>query len=420
MKGPLYTLAGWLAERGVQDTAARLLAGAALALLLAGVAIVANLVAKRILLSAIGRFVRRSRTHWDDILLERKVFTRLSHLVPALIIYFAAPLFPALRGALQRLSMAYMIFTGLFAFYGLADAAGDIYHTFDMARQRPIKGYLQIAKLITTILVAVLTLAMVMERSPWLLLSGLGAMTAVLILVFRDTILGLVASIQLSQNDMVRIGDWIEMPKYGADGTVIDVSLPTVKVRNWDQTITTIPSYSMISDSFKNWRGMSESGGRRIKRALYIDMTTIRFLDDGLRERLGEIELIREHLRERQAEIDSWNRERGIDPSSPVNGRSMTNIGIFRAYVVAYLRQHPKIHQDMTFLIRHLQPAEKGLPIEIYVFSNDQEWAHYEDIQADIFDHLLAMVPQFDLRVFQQPSSHDLQAAARGLRADTR
>jgi miniconductance mechanosensitive channel len=248
------------------------------------------------------------------------------------------------------------------------------------------------------------------DKSPWGILSILGGFTVVLMLVFKDTILGFVASIQLSGHDMVRIGDWIEMPKYGADGDVIDVSIHTVKVRNWDKTITTIPTYGLVTDAFKNWRGMSESGGRRIKRSFYIDMSSIKFCTDEMLERFRKFEFIREYIEQKQKEIDEYNREHAVETSQLINGRRQTNIGVFRAYIIAYLKKHPKIHQGMTFLVRHLEPTPTGLPIQIYVFSSDQAWANYEAIQADIFDHLLAAVPEFELRIFQNPTGHDFAA----------
>jgi miniconductance mechanosensitive channel len=256
----------------------------------------------------------------------------------------------------------------------------------------------------------ILVIAMVVGRSPVVFLSGLGAVTAILLLVFKDTILGFVAGIQIAANDMVRPDDWIEMPKYGADGSVIDVTLNTVKVRNWDKTVTTIPTYALISDSFKNWRGMTESGGRRIKRALHLDMTSIRFCDEEMLDRFKKIQFIREYLERKLEEISRHNRECAVDESVLVNGRRLTNVGTFRAYIEAYLRNHPMVHQEMTFLVRHLAPTEHGLPIEVYVFSKDQRWAVYESIQADIFDHLLAVVPEFDLRVFQSPTGSDVRS----------
>ena len=231
--------------------------------------------------------------------------------------------------------------------------------------------------------------------------------TAVLLLIFKDAILGFVAGIQLSANNMIHIGDWIDMPKYGADGDVIDITLTTVKVQNWDKTISTIPAYSLISDSFKNWRGMSESGGRRIKRSINIDMNTICFCDEQMIEKYRHIQYIADYIDAKKREIDEHNIAANVDDSELVNGRRMTNIGTFRAYVIAYLKNHPKINRDMTFLVRQLQPNENGLPIEIYVFSSDKVWANYEAIQADIFDHILAAVPNFGLRVFQNPTGSD-------------
>jgi miniconductance mechanosensitive channel len=236
-------------------------------------------------------------------------------------------------------------------------------------------------------------------------------------LIFKDSILGLVAGIQLSTNQMLHIGDWIEMPKYGADGDVIDISLTTLKVQNWDKTITTIPTYALISDYFKNWRGMSESGGRRIKRSINIDVTSIKFCTQEMLDKFKRFKCIREYVERKLEEIDTHNTSEGVDESDLVNGRHLTNIGTFRAYVAAYLRSHPRVHQGMTFLVRHLQPTAEGLPIQIYIFSNDQAWANYEAIQADIFDHILAVVPEFELRVFQNPTGADFQALQTASRA---
>jgi miniconductance mechanosensitive channel len=300
----------------------------------------------------------------------------------------------------------------LFVFEALLSASDEIYRGKQVSKIRPIKGYIQVAKIVLFIFLGIVAIAVLMNRSPLLLLSGFGAMTAIILLLFKDSILGLVASIQLAGNDMVRLGDWIEMPKYGADGDVVDVSLTTVKVQNWDKTITTIPAYSLISDSFKNWRGMTESGGRRIKRALNLDMNSVRFCDPDMLVRLGKIQALQPYLEQKQRELKEFNEKHNIDPTSPVNGRNLTNIGTFRAYVVAYLKQHPKIRQDMTFLVRQLAPGPQGMPLEVYVFSNDQVWANYEAIQADIFDHLMAVVPEFGLRVFQYPTGADLQSLA--------
>jgi len=240
----------------------------------------------------------------------------------------------------------------------------------------------------------------------------MGAMAAVIMLIFKDTILGFVAGVQLSANDMVRLGDWIEMPGRNTDGNVIDITLNTIKVRNWDQTISTIPPYALITESFTNWRGMEESGGRRIKRSVSIDMKSIHFLSSEEIDRLKKIQIIRRYIETREQEIEQYNKDKGFDVSMPVNGRKLTNLGIFRKYLEEYLKRHPEIHNDMTFLVRHLQPTDKGLPIEIYVFCKDQRWVYYESIQADIFDHIMAVIPQFGLRVFQSPTGNDISSLA--------
>ena len=291
----------------------------------------------------------------------------------------------------------------------MLNAAVDIVRSSRFSRDLPVKSVVQVVKLVLYGITTIAVVSLIIGQSPSLLLGGLGAMTAVLMLVFKDPILGLVAGIQLSANQMLARGDWIEMPKYGADGDVLEVALTTVKVQNWDKTITTIPTYALITESFKNWRGMSESGGRRIKRAINIDISSIRFCDQEMLERFSKIQYITEYLENKRKEISTWNAERNVDASDPLNRRQLTNVGTFRAYIVAYLRHHPMIHPEMTFLVRHLPPTEHGLPIEIYVFSRDQEWSNYEGIQADIFDHILAIAPAFDLRVYQSPSGGDVR-----------
>ena len=291
------------------------------------------------------------------------------------------------------------------------NASVDILQTSRFSRELPVKSVVQVLKLILYGIATIAVISLIIGQSPALLLSGLGAMTAVMMLVFKDSILGLVAGIQLSANQMVSSGDWIEMPKYGADGDVLEVALTTVKVQNWDKTITTIPTYTLITESFKNWRGMSESGGRRIKRSINIDIGSIKFCSQEMLERFSRIQHITEYLDKKRQEISSWNAAWNLEASDPLNGRQLTNVGTFRAYVVAYLRHHPMVHQDMTFLVRQLAPTAQGLPIEIYVFSRDQVWSNYEDIQADIFDHILAIAPAFDLSVYQSPSGGDVKDA---------
>ena len=302
-----------------------------------------------------------------------------------------------------------MIIVLMLALDSLLNAVVDIYRTFEASKEIPIKGFVQVVKIALYFLTVVFVISILLNKTPVYLLSGIGAMTAVLMLIFRDAILGFVAGIQLAANKMVSNGDWIEMPKYGADGDVLEVTLTTVKVQNWDKTITTIPTYALISESFKNWRGMQASGGRRIKRAINIDMGSIKFCDEEMLDRFGKIQYISEYIETMRNELAEFNHAKNVDNASLVNGRRMTNIGTFRAYVQAYLQNHPDINRDMTFLIRQLQPTQYGLPIEIYVFSKDKVWANYEGIQADIFDHILAVVQEFDLRVYQNPTGSDFR-----------
>ncbi len=386
-----------------------------------GVACIAYIIAKRVLLRLVKSLVERSKTIWDDILLKRKVFNRFSYFAPALVIYIMAPFVlsgsTAAINTLQLAAKIYMVIVGLLVFDSLLNSVVDIYRTFEFSHKKPIRGFVQGAKIILFILAGIVILGMITGNSPTIVLGGFGAMMAVIMLIFKDSILGFVAGIQLSTNKMIHIGDWIEMPKYGADGSVIDVALTTVKVQNWDKTIATIPTYALISDSFKNWRGMSESGGRRIKRAIYIDMSSVKFCTEEMLQKFKKIKYISEYIERKMEEVKGHNLAAGVDESELVNGRHLTNIGTFRAYVAAYLGNHPKIHQEMTFLVRHLEPTPNGLPIQIYVFSNDQAWANYEAIQADIFDHILAVIPKFGLRIFQNPTGADLQSLARPVNA---
>jgi miniconductance mechanosensitive channel len=380
-------------------------------------AYVAYLITKRIILQIIKSVVKRSKTEWDNYMMQRNVFGRLAHLAPALVIYILAPAVfgkdSELTSKVQLASGIYMVIVALLVGDALLNSFLDIYRTFSFAKRIPIRGILQVVKIVLFIIVGVVILSMIVGRSPLFFLGSMGAMTAVFLLIFKDAILGLVAVIQLTANDMVLIGDWIEMPKYGADGDVIDVSLTTVKVQNWDKTVSTIPAYSLISDSFKNWRGMEQSGGRRIKRAVYIDMSSIKFCTEEMLKKFKNFQHITEYIERKKKEIAEFNKVHEVDESELVNGRRLTNIGTLRAYLVAYLKNHPLINQNMTFLIRHLQPTEHGLPIEIYVFSKDKVWANYEAIQADIFDHILAVIPEFELRVFQNPTGADFRHLAK-------
>lgn len=393
------------------------LAAAAISLaLLFGAAALAYAITRHYLLRLIEKAIRRSDSAWDDALLENHVLPRVSLLAPFLVIHRGLELLPHLpenvETGLQRLVAAGLALTAVLALSALLSAVNDIYSRFEIARGRPIKGYLQIVKIFVWIIGLVLVIAFILDRSPLYFVTGIGAATAVLLLIFRDTILSFVASIQIMQNDMVRLGDWIEMPKYGADGDVVDIALHTIKVQNWDKTITTIPTYKLIEDSFRNWRGMTQSGGRRIKRAVSIDMSSIHFLDGGEIARFEKFVLLSEYIAQKKQELAEDRAERADPYGLTANARRLTNIGTFRAYLLNYLKQREDIHSTgMTFLVRHLQPSPEGLPIEIYVFTRDTRWVRYEEIQADIFDHILAMLPEFGLRVYQQPTGWDFARA---------
>lgn len=410
----LNSMSKWLIEKGIAEQLAPHFATGILIFAVIIFSSIADLITKRYILHLISHYIKKSKTNWDDVLLEKKVFERLSHIAPALVVHMSAAAFPNYQDWIQRLAFSYMILVGIYVFDSLLDAVNDIYRKYEVSKERPIKGYLQVIQILVIIMGAIVIIAILMNRSPLLLLSGIGAMTAVVSLIFKDSILGLVASIQMAANNMVRLGDWISMPQYGADGDVIDVTLNTVKIRNWDKTITTIPTYAFTSESFKNWRGMQESGGRRIKRAVYIDMTSIQFCTEEMLERYKKIQYISQYIEMKKKEIEEHNEKNHVDTSVLVNGRHLTNIGTFRAYIERYLKNHSRIHQDLTLLVRQLEPTENGLPIEIYAFTNDTAWVNYESIQADIFDHILAVVPEFDLRIFQCPSGYDLRSAVLG------
>ncbi len=411
---PSELISDFLVTQGIGQQMADLIGLASTIIILLLLAFISYWITKHFMVHIIEIVFKRSKNTWDDALIQHGFVRRLSYLMPIIVIYLSADfLLPQQTLApefFKRFAMVFFVLAGVWMLDSILLAIRDIYSKSDMASRRPIRFYLDVVKIVAYIMAAIFIISILTDKSPWGVLSILGGFTVVLMLVFKDTILGFVASIQLSGHDMVRIGDWIEMPKYGADGDVIEVSINTVKVRNWDKTITTIPTYGLVSDAFKNWRGMSESGGRRIKRALHIDMSSIKFCTDETLESFKKFALITDYIAQKQEEINEYNREHGTDTSQLINGRRQTNIGVFRAYIIAYLKNHPKIHQDMTFLVRHLEPKQYGLPVQIYVFSNDQAWANYEAIQADIFDHLLAALPEFGLRIFQNPTGYDFKS----------
>jgi miniconductance mechanosensitive channel len=386
---------------------------------LVGLSLLAYLVVAGLLLPFLRMATKRSKTWWDDVLVERKVFQRLVPLVPAFVLHWGITLVPHLPDVavtiVQRVAIATMVVVIVRSFSALLTAVNDIYSRYPASKDRPIKGYLQVAKILAYLTAAILVIAVLMDREPWLFLSGLGAMTAVLLLIFRDTLLSLVAGIQLTGNDLIRVGDWIEMPQFNADGDVVDISLNVVRVQNWDRTFTVIPTHKFLEHSFKNYRSMFEGGGRRIMRSIHIDTSTIRFLTSEEIQRYSRFLLLKDYIREKVEELESYNREHVPSDVADVvaNARHLTNIGTFRMYALNYLKHHPKIHQELLILVRQLEPTAHGLPLQLYAFTNDTAWVNYEGIQADIFDHLLAVAPEFGLRIFQEPSGNDLTTLGR-------
>lgn len=390
-------------------------------LLLFLLAWLAQFLTRVILVSFIHKLFEKTKTDWDDFMINRRVFNALAHFPAAFLIYAVRDFSDVemVTAVLNGVSRLYFVLIFTLVLVRTANAVNDMYQTTPYAATRPIKGYIQLLQILIIFVAVIYGIAIIINKSPLGIFAGLGAMAAVLLLVFKDSILGFVASIQLSANKMLKPGDWIEMPGHKADGTVIDISLTTVKVQNWDKTITTIPTYALVSESFNNWAGMEESEGRRIKRSINIDMKSVGFANNELLGKLSHFYLLKDYISQKQAEIADYNQQLQVAEGDIFNGRRQTNLGIFRYYLQAYLKQNQHINQDMTFLVRHLQPTEKGLPIEIYVFSKVKAWADYEGIQADIMDHVLAILPEFGLRVYQNPSGNDVSELANSLRINS-
>ncbi|MEA1874582.1 MAG: mechanosensitive ion channel [Bacteroidota bacterium] len=386
----------WLMDLGLGFQFAEILSVLVILIAIVALGWLVDFLTKRILLVSLTRLIRKTKTLWDDILLEKKVFSRVAHYAPAILVFFtieyAFPNVPVLTNLIEKGTQIYMLVLSILVVSSFLNGVNEIYnHTTGKSRGTSIKSYIQVLKIFTYFVFGIVILAILVNKDPAVFIGGLGAMAAVLMLVFRDSILGLVAGIQISANDLVRIGDWISMPSHNADGNVIEITLNTVKVQNWDKTIATIPTYTLVSQSFNNWRGMEESGGRRIMRAFHLDMNTVHFCSNEELNTLLQNDVVKQIIEDK--------RQRGI---------KITNSGIFRDYVAAYLKSRDDINLEMTFLVRLLQPESKGLPLEIYVFSKVQAWADYEAIQAEIFDHILATVPEFNLRIYQEPSGWDI------------
>jgi miniconductance mechanosensitive channel len=358
--------------------------------------------------------VSKSKTQWDDYILKRKVFNRVAFLIPLFLLNFFTDYiltdYELATTVINKAVQILIVITAISILNGLINSFSDIYNTYKIAKARPIKGYIQVIKIVILILAGASIISVLIGENGFKWLAGFGAFSAVLMLIFKDPILGFVGGIQLTSNNMVQIGDWISMPKFGADGNVIDITLTTVKVQNFDKTITTIPTYTLVTDYFQNWRGMEESGGRRIKRSINIDMASVSFCNAEMLTKFESFHFIKKYISKKNKELFDYNAKYGFDGTNLVNGRRQTNLGIFRAYLKEYLHHKPEINTEMTFLVRQLQPGENGLPIEIYIFSKIQEWDLYEDIQSDIFDHILAVIPEFGLKIHQNPSGSDFQS----------
>ncbi|MBW6515823.1 MAG: mechanosensitive ion channel family protein [Candidatus Cloacimonetes bacterium] len=366
------------------------------------------LITLKIILPILHYLIRKSPTNWDNMLIRRKVLEKLVLLPSLFFIGRFSYLLTDQQVVVERILNALFALIIMFALDRFLFAVNDVYEMLPSAKGKPIKGFIQVLQIIIFLFGGIIIIAILIERSPWILLSGLGAMTAVLLLIFRETILSFVASVRITSNRLIEIGDWIEMPQFGADGDVIDLALYSIQVQNWDKTIVSIPTHKLIDESFKNWKGMQQCGGRRIMRNINIDLESVRFCDEEMLAKFEKIGLLKEYLADKKNDISAHNRKLGIEETDFINGRHLTNIGTFRAYIERYLKRHPRINQNLIMMTRQMEPTSTGLPIQVYAFTNDTNWTVYESIQADIFDHLLAIVPEFNLRVFQYPSGYDL------------
>ena len=407
-------LTNYFIDRGADDKIAGMLAELAITLTIIAVCILINFILKKIVIGIVSKIAKRSKHEWDDVLLERRFVHRAVMIAPGIIFYSLSGIYEnkAFAGVVERLASAYVLVVLMFVISSLLDSIDDLYRKKPVSKVRPIKGLLQIVKIAAFLVIGIVIIATLIGQSPLLLLSSIGALAAVFSFVFKDAILGFIAGIMLTSNDMLRIGDWIEMEKYGADGDVVDITLNTVKVQNWDKTYVTIPAYALVSDSFKNWRGMFASGGRRIKRAIYIDVNSVMFCTGEMIEKFKKVHYLKDYIINKEKEIEEYNLSNNIDTGQLINGRRMTNLGTFRAYLQNYISNHPGINRDMIMMVRQLAPGETGIPLEIYAFTKDTSWVNYEKVQSDIFDHIYAVAKEFGLRIYQAPSGYDLRKYA--------
>ncbi|MEX1212626.1 MAG: mechanosensitive ion channel domain-containing protein [Balneolaceae bacterium] len=415
----MNTLETWLetlwTDAGIGEEWAIYLRLLSLLLILSILGTIVFFVTKRVILYYLERIIRRTSFRWDDLLVDNKAFNNLAHIVPAILVRLLAPTlfsdFDSILPLVLKLTDIYLIVVGMTIFFACLKVGEYAVGSHPAFKEKPITSYFQLIRILLYIVIVILVLSIILERSPFYFLSAFGALSAIVLLIFKDTILGLVASVQMSSYNMVRVGDWIEMPKFNADGDVIEINLNTVKVQNWDKTITTIPTHYFVTDSFKNWRGMVQSGGRRINRSIFLDAHSVKFVNPEFREELKKYHLIRDFVERRQSEIETWNAEHEVDTSILINGRRMTNLGVFRHYIEAYLKHHPKVNQEMTIMVRQLATNSRGIPMEIYCFTETTAWVDYEAIQSDIFDHLYATAAFFELDIFQEPSGADISRA---------
>jgi miniconductance mechanosensitive channel len=412
MNDPAIWFKEFFISAGFSYSFSSFLSTIALVLIVLSLSWLSNLIAKVVILQVVTRIVKKTTSTWDDIFLEQKVFSRLSHLAPALVIWFMAgwalKAYPLWLIAVHKLTYIYLVIVGTIVLNSFIEAWHKIYNTLPISQHRTIKGYVQLLKIFVVLIALLVLVSVIFRKDIGSVVAGLGAMAAVLIFVFKDTLLGLVASIQLSANDMLKVGDWIKIPGRNVDGIVSDITLNTVKVQNFDKTILTVPTYSLVAETFQNWRGMEEAGVRQIKRSLFIDMKSISFLDDELKNKLCMIPTLKEYIGSIERPIDS--HVNGLDKAENLffNTSQITNLGVFRFYAEKYLRQHPLIDADQTLIVRHIASEGDGLPLQVYAYTKNNQFIPFENVQSEVFEHLLAIMHEFGLKVYQRPAGYKL------------
>lgn len=419
----MHTLHDWVVQLftvwGISETISHYLTATILLAVVIIIALFIDYICRKVIIGVFKKVAKQTKTDWDDLIVDRKILDKVIHIIPAIFVYIMIPVIftfennSIILAVLQRLCMIYIIAIAIRFVNALLSLGNDLYHRQNQGKS--IRGFIQVIQVIIVFLGVIIIIGQLIDQPVGKLIAGLGASAAILSLVFKDTLMGFVAGIQLTANDMLRPGDWITMPKYGADGDVLDVTLNAVKVKNFDNTIVTIPPYALVSDSFQNWRGMSDSPGRRIKRSINIDMNSVKFCTPEMLEKFRKINLITDYIDNKEKELHAYNEEHHIDNTIVVNGRRQTNLGVLRAYIESYLKHHPQVSKELTSMVRQLQPTDTGIPLELYVFSSEKRWVLYEDIQSDIFDHILAVIPEFELEVYQAISGADIRSLSKQL-----